>query len=133
MTTVRQWTGVHRPQFVSLAEQGRHSVKPDLSWQPMGKWIQRTLQRNASSRGAQWRMVFNDQTGPGSNKFLAETEQSHPSTPGLECKAAGARNSFTGWYITRGLDRTLFLGREPPPVISSLVNCRGGKLWSLVR
>ena len=62
----------------------------------MGKWIQRTLQRNASSRGAQWGMVFNDQTGPGGHKYLAETEQSHPPTPGLKYEAVGARNSFTG-------------------------------------
>ena len=48
-------------------------------------------------------MVFNDQTGPSDHIYLAETEKSQPLTPGLEYEAAGARNSFTGGYITRGL------------------------------
>ena len=54
-------------------------------------------------------MVFNPETGIGGHKYLAQTVQSHPPASDAKYEAAGARNPFREWYITKGLDSKINL------------------------
>ncbi len=50
------------------------------------------------------------------HKYLAETVQSYPASSVIKHAPAGARNSTTRWYMTRGLDTTLEpVGMKLPP------------------
>ena len=60
------------------AHQSRDQADPDLSRLTLGERIQREVQRHASPRGAQRRMVRNHQTGTERHRHMAQAIQSRP-------------------------------------------------------
>ena len=63
-----KWPGVHRHCSADLAEEGGDQTDPDLSWQPLGERLQRTLQRHVTQRGAECRMVLIHPPGSNSHR-----------------------------------------------------------------
>lgn len=74
-----------------LASAGRHRTHPDLSGITVGEQLQRALQRDAAPRGAQRRVVRDDETGPGRHRHVAQAAQPTPpaSCPRNACASAG--------------------------------------------
>lgn len=76
-----------------MAEEGRRRGDPDLSRQPMGERIQRTLQRRPAPGTPQRRVVLNRRAGQNRHRNLAETIQPRQAASGPRHASASPRNS----------------------------------------
>ena len=92
-----------RRELPDLAYQGRDQAHSHLSGEPLGKRLQRALQRNPAQGSSQCRVVHFNQTGSDRHRNLAEAVQSHSPASGSEYAPTGARDTTRNWYIERGL------------------------------